>query len=173
MSRVLALAAAAGLVLLTGCTSDDKPEPPRAAPPAPVTAPATDPSAPPSPGAPAQEGDPASPPAPPPEAPAAPSAPPITFGSAQQAADHLITAWRAGDRGAALQAAGPNTVAKVFALPAPAVDKVEGCDPGSEAGNAAYAYRCHYLYEGGSSHLWINSYAATGWRVENFTQNAD
>ncbi|MEO3784626.1 hypothetical protein ABGB12_14920 [Actinocorallia sp. B10E7] len=168
MSRALVLAAAAGLVLLTGCTSDDKPAA-SPTPPATATAPSDSPSAPPSAGIPPQTG------VSPSQAPAAPSqAPaPITFGSAQQAADHLITAWRKGDRGAALQAAGPNTVEKVFALPAPAVDRVEGCDPGSEAGDPSYAYRCHYLYEGGASHLWINAYAATGWRVENFTQSAD
>ncbi|WP_106402108.1 hypothetical protein [Actinocorallia populi] len=164
MSRVLALAAA-GMIVLTGCIPGPNDKGETSVPVSP-SAPAT--AAPPDAGTPPQTGTTAPPQT---AAPAAPAG--ITFGSAREAADHLITAWRSGDRNAALQAAGPNTVAKVFALPAPAAAGVEGCDPGSEAGDASYAYRCHYLYEGGSSHLWINAHTAAGWRVENFTQSAD
>jgi hypothetical protein len=159
--RALVPAAAICLTLLTGCTlevsSSDAP-PASPAPSVPAT-PAVEPGTPDT-GVPQADATP-------------PPAPAVTFADARQAADHLIAAWRRGDRAAALQAAGPNTVRKVFALPKPAVDRVEGCDTGADSGDASYAYRCYHLYEGGSSHFWINAHAVSGWRVENFTQHAD
>ncbi|GAA3217083.1 hypothetical protein [Actinocorallia longicatena] len=164
MSRVLvlAVAATAGLSLLTGCTKGDSPQA------APVTAPpsataGTDPTSAPS-------GQPTG---------AAPTtgpstAPPVgavVFKSAQDAVDHLLAAWKEGDRTAALQAAGPNTVTKVWALPKQAEKQIEACD--KTDGALPWAYNCYWRYEGGSTHFYVNPYAATGYRVENFEQIAD
>ncbi|GAA2719229.1 hypothetical protein [Actinocorallia aurantiaca] len=94
------------------------------------------------------------------------------FESPQAAVQALIDAWNKGDKQAALKAAGPNTVEKVFAGVVNVDAKIEGCQKGSESG-VSYAWDCYYRYDGGSSHFYVDPYPATKWRVVNFTQVAD
>ncbi|WP_460369394.1 hypothetical protein, partial [Actinocorallia lasiicapitis] len=106
-----------------------------------------------------------------PSADATPQPGAIRFDTPQAALDHLLAAWKEGDRTAALQAAGPRTVEKVFTgLPKAAEKQIESCDKTNDGG---YAYNCYWRYEGGSTHFYVNPYAATGFRVENFEQIAD
>lgn len=97
----------------------------------------------------------------------------IRFADAAEAVGRLLQARIDDDKPGALLAAGPNTVAKVWALPAPASAEVGGCQTGEEAGSPAYAFDCYQQYDGGSSHFLVNAHPASGWRVENFRQTAD
>lgn len=162
MSRSLVLAAAATLALVAGCTSEDKPK--AAAPPASVPA-ATAPSTAPATGTPTTA--PTGPPT------GTPSVPVVKFQTPQAAVDHFLNAFTKGDRAAAYQAAGPNTVQKFWTeVPAGAKVALTQCVPGSESGSN-YAYDCYERYEGGSKHYYVNKYGPSNWRVENFTQVAD
>ncbi|MGI8332114.1 hypothetical protein ACRYCC_19280 [Actinomadura scrupuli] len=93
------------------------------------------------------------------------------FATPNEAAAYLVDAWRRGDRRAALLAAGPNTVSKVFAVRY--VDTpIDECGPGAQSGSA-HAYYCYHRYEGGSTGFDVDPYPVTGYRVVNFTRIAD
>jgi hypothetical protein len=151
MSRILiaAAAAATGLALLTGCDLGAK-----ATPAKPVTgkvaAGGTQPTGSTSPG----------------------KGPVKNFADAKAAAEALVAAWNLGDKNAALLAAGPKTVEKVFASVVNTDAKIEACTPGAQSG-VAYAYDCYYRYDGGSTHFYVDAYAPTGWRVVDYKQVAD
>lgn len=175
MSRALVLAAAAGLVLLTACNGDPAapaPDVSATTPAGPVAPPATQPQPP-------VTAPPAQPPAkqPPATAKPAPTAAPVVpavkFPTARAALDYLLEAWKKNDKTLALNAAGPNTVNKLFQRPWSALVTIESCDKGADAGAPNYAYRCYYRYEGGSRSYYINPYGQGSWRVENITDFAD
>ncbi|GAB2865429.1 hypothetical protein GCM10022221_77060 [Actinocorallia aurea] len=104
--------------------------------------------------------------------PAASSPTAVMFADAREAVTILLRARIAGDKTAALIAAGPRTVEKVFAASAPLSDELDGCEAGSEHGYS-YAFDCYRRYEGGSSHYLVDPYPATGWRVVNYEAIAD
>jgi hypothetical protein len=150
MPRILiaAATAATGLALLTGCDFGTK-----TAPAKPVTA-----TAPAAPGSAQATGGAAS-----------GKGPTRNFPNAKAAADALVAAWNIGDKNAALLAAGPNTVEKVFSSVVNTDAKIQACDPGSQSG-VSYAYDCYYRYDGGSTHFYVNAYAPSGWRVVDYKQ---
>jgi hypothetical protein len=150
MSRILiaTAATAAGLALLTGCDLGAK-----ATPAKPVTgtvAGGTQPTGSSTPG----------------------KSPAKSFADAKAAAEALVAAWNIGDKNAALLAAGPKTVEKVFASVVNTDAKIEACTPGAQSG-VSYAYDCYYRYDGGSTHFYVDAYAPSGWRVVDYKQVAD
>ncbi|ROO89183.1 hypothetical protein EDD29_6870 [Actinocorallia herbida] len=104
--------------------------------------------------------------------PAASSPTAVMFADAREAVTILLRARIADDKTAALTAAGPRTVEKVFATAAPLSDELDGCVAGSEHGYS-YAFDCYRRYEGGSNHYLVDPYPATGWRVVNYEAIAD
>jgi hypothetical protein len=93
------------------------------------------------------------------------------FATPNEAATYLVDAWRRGDRRAALLAAGPNTVSKVFAVRY-VETPIDECGPGTQFGST-HSYYCYHRYEGGSTGFDVDSYPVTGYRVVNFTRIAD
>jgi hypothetical protein len=189
-SRTLPLAtvaAAAGLLLLTGC--QDGPKAGAAGSPPVVVSPGTDgPTASPTAGPATGPASGAVPPVktPVPAVPAVPAVPggagvtpgalpeglpAKVFATPKEATAYLVDAWRRGDKRAALLAAGPNTVAKVFAVRY-VTTPIDECGPGSQYGTT-HAYHCYHRYEGGSTGFDVDPYPVTGYRVVNFTRTAD
>lgn len=150
MSRILIVTATAatGLALLTGCSLVSKATPAKT-----VTATAAA-----SPSSAQATGS------------AAPGKGPTkTYPDAKSAAEALVAAWNIGDKNAALLAAGPRTVEKVFESVVNTDAKIEACNPGAQSG-VSYAYDCYYRYNGGSTHFYVNAYAPSGWRVVDYRQ---
>ncbi|MDX6739680.1 hypothetical protein [Actinocorallia sp. A-T 12471] len=96
----------------------------------------------------------------------------IRFTNATEAVERLLQARIEDDRPGALLAAGPRTVEKLWALPAPSTPRIDACQSGAEAGSS-HAYDCYQRYEGGASHFSVDAHPAAGWLVVDFEQNAD
>lgn len=89
---------------------------------------------------------------------AAPPASPPGYGSAREAAAHLLETWRAGDRAGASAAADPAAVDALFAVPVGAVTE-RGCDTGEFDTSS-----CQYRAAGGGLQLDMERHPP-GWVV--------
>ena len=93
------------------------------------------------------------------------------YADAKAAAEALVAAWHIGDKNAALLAAGPQTVEKVFSSVVDTGAKIQACIPGAQSG-VSYAYDCYYHQNGQFTHFYVDAYAQTGWRVVDYKQVA-
>jgi hypothetical protein len=94
-----------------------------------------------------------------------------TYADAKAAAEALVAAWHIGDKNAALLAAGPQTVEKVFSSVVDTDAKIQACVPGAQSG-VSYAYDCYYHQNGQFTHFYVDAYAPSGWRVVDYKQVA-
>ncbi|MCW2885070.1 MAG: hypothetical protein JWL58_1932 [Streptosporangiaceae bacterium] len=175
---VAAVAAAAGLTLLTGCQNGPTAGAAGSTPAGPTTetaSPGAGGTVTPSPGGPASGPSksvhsPGAKPGTPGTPGTQPDGVPVKrFATPNEAATYLVDAWRRGDRQAALRAAGPNTVGKMFAVRY-VETPIDECTPQSGSGHAFF---CYHRYEGGSTGFDVDPYPSSGYRVVNFTRTAD
>lgn len=97
-----------------------------------------------------------------------PAPQPDNLTTPEDAAGHLLDAWKTGDRTLALKFAGEAAVDDVFSRPYTGPDpEFMGCD------HEVDHYLCRFRYEGGSTTYRVDGGVSAGYEVTEVTQTAD
>ena len=93
---------------------------------------------------------------------------PDKMASPEEAATHLFTAWKAGNKTSARKFATAAAVDTIFSHPFNGSEPVlMGCEFETDH------FTCNYFYEGGAMHFRVQGGASVGWTVSKVTYTAD